>query len=144
MTDLEKQLNEGIEELKRRAKAKEIPDRQIVRHCFLALGRLSMTEGEAAARPIAKKLIEAAEPHAERWEEAVESEMMLAVAEHVHSVDPKFLDMPTYDFAYTIAARERLEQRLKAMELLGLRVSEPLLDQVAEADARLLPYLDKD
>jgi hypothetical protein len=143
MNDPREDLKSGIAELKRRLKSKEIPDRQLVRLTFLALGRVSANEGEGAAKPLAKGLSEAAEPHGERWDEAVESEMTLAVSEHVHGVDPKYLDMPGYDFAYTIAARERLEQRLVAAELLKWKVTEHLLDQVADADARLLPYIEK-
>lgn len=144
MNDPRIDLQAAIEELVRRKKAKEIPDRQLVRLAFLALGRLGLDAGESVARPLAKELAAAAEPHEERWTEAVESEMTLAVAEHVHSVDPHFLDLPSYDFAYTIAARERLEARLFAAELLGLRIHEHLLEQITQADERLHPYLQKD
>jgi len=136
-------LQGGLAELGRRAKAKEVPDRQLVRALLLALGRLALTEGESGARGRARELREAAEGHGEAWEQALESELSLAVAEHVHSVDPRYLELPSYDFAYTIAARERLEQRLRACELLDWRVPESLLDQVAAADARLAPYLDR-
>ena len=31
----------------------------------------------------------------------------MACTEHVQSVDPRYLDLPNYDFEYTRAARER-------------------------------------
>lgn len=130
-------------ELQRRLKSKEIPDRQIVRFAFLALGQVALQEGSGEAKPLAAELKAAGEAHEDRWAEAVDSEMTLAVAEHVGGVDPRFLDMPTYDFNYTVTARERLEARLQAMEVLGYEVSEELLDQVSEADERLAPYLAK-
>lgn len=142
MNDPKQDIADGIAELKRRKKAEEIPDRQLVRVLLLGLGKLAMSEGEADTRALAKSISEATADH-DRWAEALDSEMMLAVAEHVQGVDPKFLDLPSYDFAYTIAARERLEQRLKALELLEHRIDERLLDQIAEADARLHPYLER-
>lgn len=143
MNDPRSDLQAAVDELGRRTKAKEIPDRQLVRLAFLALGRVVLEEGEAAARPLARSLTAAAEPHGSRWSEAVESELSLAVAEHVHSVDPRYLSMPSYDFDYTVAARERLEARLKAAEVLGIGVSEVLLEQVAAADDRLQPFLEE-
>lgn len=142
MNDPRKDIEEAISELGRRLKAKEVPDRHLVRVALLALGRITIEEGDDEARPLARDLAGAAEGHEERWEEAFQSEMALAVAEHVHSVDPRYLEMPGYDFAYTIAARERLEARLRAAALLQLPVPESLLDQVATADERLQPYLE--
>ena len=128
-------------ELQRRLKSKEIPDRQLVRFAFLALGQIALEEGQVEARSIGSELKAAAEEHADHWSEAVSSEMALAVAEHVGGVDPRFLDMPSYDFNYTVTARERLEARLQAMEALGYEVAEELLDQISDADERLAPYL---
>lgn len=142
MTDQKSDLRAAIDELVRRKKSKEVPDRQLVRLAILALGRLVLGGDGNAARELAKELNAAAEPHGERWTEAVESEMGLAVAEHVHSADPRYLDLATYDFEYAIAARERLEARLQALEVLGLSVAETLLEQVEAADQRLRPYLE--
>jgi cell division septum initiation protein DivIVA len=142
VNDPRKDLEQAVAELKRRLGAKEVPDRHLVRMALIALGRITIDEGEEAARAPAHDLASAAEAHAERWEEAFQSEMALAVAEHVHSVDPRYLEMPGYDFAYTIAARERLEARLRAADLLQLAVPEALLDQVATADERLAPHLE--
>jgi hypothetical protein len=141
--DLRHDVTYASTELQRRLKAKEIPDRQLVRFAFLALGQIALEEGSTEARPLAAELKAAAELHEEHWTEAVNSEMTLAVAEHVGGVDPRFLDMPSYDFAYTVTARERLEARLQAMEVLGYPVSEDLLNQISRADERLAPYLAK-
>ncbi|MFT7670590.1 MAG: hypothetical protein ACI8X5_003300 [Planctomycetota bacterium] len=144
MNDPSQDIKDVIEELKRRSKSKEIPDRQLVRVALLALGRVKESDGEPEAALLSSEILEAAEPHEERWTEALESELALAVAEHVASVDPKFLEMPIYDFKYTVAARERLELRLQAMELLRSTVPESLLEQIASADERLLPYLERE
>jgi hypothetical protein len=129
-------------ELQRRLKAKEVPDRQLVRFALLAIGQIALEEGMPSAKPLAAELLAAATAHEEKWTEALDSEISLAVAEHVGSVDPKFLDHPSYDFTYTIAARERLEARLRAMEAMNAIVDEKLLDQVSAADERLAPYLE--
>ncbi len=142
MTDPRHDITYACGELQRRLKAKEIPDRQLVRFALLALGQVALEEGMASAKPLAKELQAAATPHEERWTDALDSEISLAVAEHVGSVDPRYLDHPTYDFTYTVAARERLEARLRAMEAMSATVDEKLLDQVSAADERLAPYLE--
>jgi hypothetical protein len=144
VNDPRKDLEDAVKELRRRRQAKEVPDRHLVRLALLALGRITIDEGEEAARPLSQDLAAAAAEHEERWEEAFQSEMALAVAEHVHSADPRYLEMPGYDFAYTIAARERLEGRLRAADLLQMAVPEGLLDQVAAADERLEPHLRRE
>lgn len=142
MNNPREDITYACNELGRRLKAKEIPDRQLVRFALLALGQVVLDEGMAEAKPLAKELKEAATPHEDRWTEALDSEMSLAVAEHVASVDPRYLDHPSYDFAYTVAARERLEARLRALEAMNETVDEKLLDQVSQADERLAPYLE--
>ena len=142
MKDPRQDITYACTELQRRLKAKEIPDRQLVRFALLAIGQVALEEGMASAKPLATELQQAAAPHEERWTEALDSEMSLAVAEHVGSVDPRYLDHPSYDFAYTVAARERLEARLRAMEAMNATVDEKLLDQVSAADERLAPYLE--
>ena len=71
------------------------------------------------------------------WSEAVRAEVSLACAEHVHSVDPRYLDLPNYDLSYTRAARERLQARLAAAGALGIDVPETLLEGVRRADELL-------
>jgi hypothetical protein len=75
------------------------------------------------------------------WQLAVEEELTLAATEHVRSCDPKALKLPRYDFQYTVAARHRLEARLRAAAELDLPASEALFDQIEDADQRLAPHL---
>lgn len=144
MNDPHADLKDALAELTRRKKAEEIPDRHLVRLALLGLGRLLIGGSEDDAAEPLRELAAQAEAHGDRWTEAFDSEMALAVAEHVHSVDPHFLELPSYDFAYTVAARERLEARLRAADALRLPVAEVLLEQVAAADERLAPYLDRE
>lgn len=143
MTDTRvEQVEEALTELRRRIKAEEPLDRFLARAILVPLGTLHLEESEEAAR-LARALREASEAVAEAWAAALDSELQLAATEHVRSVDPRFLDKPIYDFAYTVAARERLEARLVAASLLAYEVDESLLDRVAEADRLLAPYLEQ-
>ena len=72
---------------------------------------------------------------------AIAEELTLACTEHVRSCDPKYLGLPKYDFPYTVAARHRLEARLRAAAELDMPADEALLEQVARADDILEPYL---
>jgi len=77
------------------------------------------------------------------WQAAVDEELTLAATEHVRSCDPKALNLARYDFPYTVAARHRLEARLRAAAELDLPASETLLDQIEQADRRLAPHLER-
>lgn len=77
----------------------------------------------------------------EAWREAVDEEFSLAATEHVRSCEPRYLKLPQYDFEYTVAARHRLEARLRAAVEIDLPIDETLLEQIARADALLEPYL---
>lgn len=120
-------------------KRKKKPTRQHARSVLIALGRLPdlPTSGKAWS----ERIQAAVHPLGEAWEAAVQDELLLACTEHVTSVDPRYLDHPRYDFEYAIRARERLEARLLAAEVLGHRVDEALLAKVERADAKLDPYL---
>ena len=142
MNPNEKDVRDATTELAARVRREQAPDRFLARAALVGLGRLEL-EQEGTGKPLALELIEAAKPVQEAWVEAVEAELTMACTEHVRSVDPRYLDKPIYDFEYTIAARERLEARLIAAGLLDLEVPEKLLDQVAEADRVLAPYLEK-
>ena len=118
---------------------KKKPTRQHARSVLIALGRLPdlPVDGNAWRERVAA----AVHPLSEAWEAAVQDELLLACTEHVTSVDPRYLDHPRYDFEYAIRARERLEARLLAAEVLGHPVDASLLAKVERADARLEPYL---
>lgn len=75
------------------------------------------------------------------WQKAIHEELTLAATEHVRSCDARFLKAPNYDFPYTVAARHRLEARLRAASELEFPADDTLLDQIERADRVLEPHL---
>ncbi len=73
----------------------------------------------------------------EAFDAAVRDELEMACSEHVRSVDPRYLQRPDYDLAYTVAARHRLECRLRAAERLGIDLAGAWLENIRRADALL-------
>jgi hypothetical protein len=69
--------------------------------------------------------------------------MQLATAEYVTSVDPHYLELGSYDFGYTTAARERLEARLLACDFLGYSNPELLGTQIEKADETYRPFRER-
>lgn len=139
-------LEQALAEIAAGARKKRwVPDRFLAREILLALGELALSgedpaeDGPAAAWAV--RLRAALEPVAERFTEALREELDLAASEHTLGVDPRFLDHPRYDLDYAVLARERLEARLVAADLLGFEPDEALLERVAEADRLLEPYL---
>ncbi|MCA8981464.1 MAG: hypothetical protein KDC14_15650 [Planctomycetes bacterium] len=133
-----KLIEENLADLHRLARKKQQPNRFHARELLTALGELILAEGEGLPEV---ELVRAAVTPFEHWEKAVAEELSLACTEHIQGVDPRYLDLPNYDFEYLVAARERLEARLTAVDALGLEVSEDLLNRVAEADRVVEPYL---
>ena len=139
-------LESALVDLAADVKAKSGPHRHHARAILIPLGQLMLAAQEAGGElePGAdwvERIQGLVEPVAELWSAAVAEELSLACAEHIRAIDPRFLDHPGYDFPYTIGARARLEARLLGCQALDLEVPEGLLDRVAEADARLAPYL---
>jgi len=133
-------LLRAIAVLEERVRRGEAPDRYDLRALLVALG--ASTErpgGETWGR-----IHTAATALGAGFERAAVDELSLACAEHVHAVDPRYLDHPDYDFDYTLRARERLAFRLRAAAWLGLAAPESLRRAVEAADARLAPYLPDD
>jgi len=124
-------------------KNKKAPGHRMARAVLVPLGEILLegtTEGlDATLGEIARLT----EDCSEEWAKAVDAELRMAAEEHCASVDPRYLEHPRYDFAYTVSARERLEARLRAIELLGLLVPEDLLDRVGKADEVLEPFLER-
>lgn len=119
-------------------------DRYHARALLVPLGELLVaSDGEPAAE--LRERIEGARTLPERlgraWQAAVTLELELACAEHIHSVDPRFLDHPDYDWDYTLEARRKLTARLVAARELGLETPSALLARVEEADRRLDRHL---
>jgi hypothetical protein len=71
------------------------------------------------------------------WEAAVRDELAMACTEHIRSVDPRYLDHPGYDLAYTVEARRVLEARLKGAEVTGVVLDDALSAGIRRADSLL-------
>lgn len=120
---------------------KRRPDRFAARALLVPLGTALLDgdpEAEAGAERV-RRIVAADRP---AWAAAVSEELTLAATEHVRSCDPAWLKHPRYDFPYTVAARHRLEARLRAAEALDLGADDLLLDQIERADRLLAPFLE--
>ena len=118
------------------------PNRFLARSILLPLGEglIEDPRGESTALERALGVVGR---DREGWQAAIDEDLTLAVTEHVRSCDPRALKLPAYDFPYTIAARHRLEARLRAASALDLPASEALLAQVERADELLAPFLER-
>lgn len=116
------------------------PTRYDARALLLPLGNAVCSEDPGIAEAI-ERVRSVVDTDRAGWLSAIEDELSLAVTEHVRSCDPQYLRLARYDFPYTIAARERLEARLRATEALGFDVPESLLGQIERADRTLAPFL---
>ncbi len=134
-------LEQALTALEGLAARRETPGRWDVRDLLLALGARIRIEGQDAVLEACSRAHAAAEALGEAWEVAVGEELALACAEHVQSVDPRYLTLPNYDFRYTTEARGRLEDRLRAAALLGLEAPAHLMERVREADRLLAAHL---
>ena len=134
-------FEQAVRALAKAARSKNPPSHRHARDILLLLGAAVLAEGEDAQEERLAAIDGAVGERREPWLRAVEHELAMACNEHVQSVDPRYLDHPRYDFAYTIAARERLEARLAAASVMGIEVSEEALERVAQADRSLAPYL---
>jgi hypothetical protein len=118
------------------------PTHLLARALLLHLGE-SLLEDPASATAALERVRAIVARDQEGWQKAVDEELTLAGTEHVRSCDPKALKLAAYDFHYTVAARHRLEARLRAAAELDLPASETLLDQVERADLLLAPHLER-
>jgi len=118
------------------------PDRYLARALLVPLGLLVIEGSLEGLEPTLDRVARAAAKLGEPWTEAVVEELRLASAEYVLSVDPRSLDLPDYDFRYTVEARERLEARLVACDLLSIALPPELAGRVRAADEILEPYLE--
>ncbi len=117
---------------------RERPNRYQAREALLHLGAAIEAGEDIAERT--EGLRQAVSRIQDAWGAALEEEIQLAGAEHALGVDPRFLDHPGYDLAYTLGARQRLEWRLLALAALDVPVGEDLLERIASADARLAEH----
>lgn len=130
-----------MKELARAAAPKQRIDRIHAREVLLAIGARVLEDDSAGAEALAARVRELTSAREADWQAAVRDEILMAATEHVRSVDPRFLHRPDYDLAYTVEAREELEARLRAAEVLAIEVPASLLDRIAAADRLLEPLL---
>ena len=150
-------LEAALDELAAIAKRGGEPNRYHARELLVALGNALLGDTGDALEvepedltasapagdvvPYLERALELGERLGPSWRAAARTELELACAEHVHSVDPRFLSLPNYDWDYTLSARQRLTARLAAAQRLGLDLPETLLARVEEADERLREHL---
>ena len=127
----------GIEAL---AKQNGRPIRHHARPILVGLGELLLSGAPAEAESVKRRLEGLPPGFAEDWPAAVADEMEMAATEYVRSVDPRYLDHPGYDWAYTLEARERLADRLRAVRFLGIGVEEGLLGGIDRADRSIASH----
>lgn len=122
------------------------PTRFAARALLVPLGEVLLESGDdvAAAAGALQRVRALFDGNRDGWAAAVRDDLTLAVTEHVRSCDPRYLKLPNYDFPYTVAARHRLEARLRAAAELECPVDEVLLEQVERADRELAPHLERD
>lgn len=136
-----RQLEIALRDLAACVRKRSAPTHRHARAVLLALGAHVLAGREEEAGAATRELNELVRDCNAQWKRAVEEEIALACTEFVRSVDPRYLGLPRYDFVYTVAARERLEARLAAAGHLEIAPPEHLLEQVAQADTELEPYL---
>ena len=139
-------LQAAISRLEALLKEKRGPTRHDARELLIALGEMLGAGPEAEIEDgveAVARITSSDSTFAAAWRAAVADELSLACTEHVRSVDPRYLELPRYDFEYTLAARERLEHRLRAAERLGLPATTAWLEQVARADRLLAERLER-
>lgn len=136
--DAARELAEAVAELEELARAGGRPNRYHARALLVPCGELLLEGGEGAIdEALDARLQAAATALGEAWPEAIQAELSLACAEHVHSADPRYFDLPNYDWGYTLTARRRLEARLVAADRWDSPCPPGLRQAVARADALL-------
>jgi hypothetical protein len=121
----------GIEAL---GKQHARPNRHHARPLLVGLGELLLSGTPQEAEDVRRRLGGLSPGLAEAWAAAVADEMAMAATEYVRSVDPRYLEHPKYDWAYTLEAREHLADRLRAVRFLGIEVDESILAGIERAD----------
>jgi hypothetical protein len=127
----------GIEAL---AKQNGRPTRHHARPLLVGLGEVLLSGTPEEAEAVKRRLDGLPPSSAENWPTAVADEMAMAATEYVRSADPRYLDHPKYDWAYTLEARERLADRLRAVRFLGIPVDESLLRGIDRADRSIASH----
>lgn len=111
------------------------------RAVLLPLGLLLTELDDRATQEAVSRVATAVAPVRKAWERAVREELELAIAEFVRAVDETYLARPDYDFTYTMGARKRLADRLRAADALSIDPPADWLRPMERADHVLAPYL---
>ena len=112
------------------------PSHYVARHVLLALGQV-LREEVPEGSTLLERARAAGAAAGPAWGEAVHTELTLACGEFAQSVDPRYLELPDYDFEYTRGARLRLADRLRAAKELGFELA-PREAEVLELADRVL------
>jgi len=121
----------GIEALE---KERGRPSRHHARPLLVGLGQLLLSGTLEESESVKRRLDGLPPAVAETWPAAVADEIAMAATEYIRSVDPRYLDHPKYDWEYTLEARERLADRLRAVRFLGIVLEPGLLAGIERAD----------
>jgi hypothetical protein len=116
------------------------PEPRHARRLLVALGLAAIEAEGAWPAELAGRVNARLAARREAWERAIARDLELAVWEFDTSVDPRYLPRPDYDHGYTREARERIDARLVALDLLDLDFPESLGEKLSAADARYEPY----
>lgn len=110
------------------------------RRLLVALGDWVEANGGPPPAPLLEAARALLEARPEAWAAAVRRDLELAVWEFDTSVDPRYLKRADYDHGYTREARQRIESRLVALELLELDADPAQLELLEAADLRYGPF----
>jgi len=127
------ELDAALRDLEEDARRGRRASPYLARELLISLGR--RIEAGAEVEGELSRIREASATLGPRWDETLRGELSLAVGEFVQSVDPRYLELPNYDFEYTTRARARLEHRLRAAGALDLALEEREAELLALADA---------
>jgi hypothetical protein len=134
---LTSEIESALAALEALEKKRGRPGRHHARPVLVGLGELLLSGRPQDAESVKRRLEGLPAGVAGAWPVAVSDEIEMAGTEYVRSVDPRYLDHEKYDWDYTLEARERLADRLRAVRFLGIRIDESLLAGIERAD-RLL------
>lgn len=157
MNEHQTELKAALEVLRQSLAAKQTLNRYHARAILLPLGACLRTQHAAEERAARPHTTESAlAPHdrdvlsdevrwvdaatraqTQAWHAAIDDEMEMAVTELVHGADPRFLGRKDFDWRYADASRALLDDRLRALDALGLVLDPALARHVEETDRRL-------
>lgn len=141
MNDPVQEFDAALALIREALQQKQPLNRYHARAALLPLGALLSGADPGLGRAAARRLMETVGPGAPAWRQAVQDELEMAVTEFAKSVDRRYLARPDYDLAYTLDVRERLAERLGAMDVLGLSLPPAWTRELERADRELAPHL---